>query len=520
MKLTGESIVAGRRLRGRGATFSATNPATGERLDPPYSSVAPVEVDEAAQAAAAAFAVYRHCSGRAKGAFLRAVAARLEDLADTLAVRTTQETGLPEARVRSETARTSGQLRLFAGLVEEGSWVDARIDHGDPARKPVPKPDVRSLSRPTGPVVVFGAGNFPLAFSVAGGDTASALAAGCPVIVKAHPAHPGTSELAGLAIAEAARACGLPEGVFSLLFDDGFGVGRALVAHPLVTAVGFTGSRAGGLALAQVAAARAVPIPVFAEMSCTNPVFLLPRALSEHTAELAERLHVSVTLGVGQFCTCPGLVILQRSESANKFVELLLARMAATPPGVMLSAGVTRSFHAGVDRLARTSVVERLTSAAAGATLFRVQAGDFLQDRTLADEVFGPSTMVVECHGDEEMMAVAQNLEGQLTATVHGHDTELLQHAELIGLLEGKAGRLIVNGFPTGVEVCAAMVHGGPFPATLDGRSTSVGTRAIERFTRPVCYQDVPEALLPEELRDANPLGIHRVVDGVRSVPR
>jgi NADP-dependent aldehyde dehydrogenase len=513
--LSGLSIVAGRRTAGSGESFFAVDPRTGLNLEPAYRSVGHLEIEQAATAAADAFKAYGHCGGRIKGTLLRALATRLEAMVAAFVERTPLETGLPEARVRSETARTVGQLRLFADLVEEGSWVDARVDHGDSSRRPAPRPDVRSMLRPTGPVAVFGAGNFPLAFSVAGGDTASALAAGCPVIVKAHPSHPGTSELVGLALAEAVRDCGLPEGVFSLLFDHGHDVGRALVAHPAVTAVAFTGSRAGGLALAEAATARAVPVPVFAEMSSTNPVFLLPGALAARAGEIADKLHASVTVGVGQLCTCPGLVVVQQSVSAEGFISLLAGRMAATLPGVMLSPGVRNAYQAGLARMMASPSVRRLTTPDAGTALWRTMAGDFLNDTTLAQEVFGPSTLVVECRDRKEMLRVAHGLEGQLTATVHADESELADCADLLRALEGKAGRLIVNGFPTGVEVGPAIVHGGPFPATHDGRSTSVGTRAILRFTRPICYQDVPEPLLPEELKDGNPLGIRRMVDGV-----
>lgn len=514
MKLTGESIVAGRGLAGSGVAFLAQNPATGEALQPPYRSVGDAEVERAAEAAALAFTSYRLSSGKTKGTFLRAIATRIDGLVDTLVARATQETGLPEVRIRAETARTTHQLRLLAATIEEGSWLDARIDHGDADRLPVPKPDLRSLLRPIGPVAVFGAANFPLAYSVAGGDTASALAAGCPVIVKAHPAHPGTSELVGLAVAEAARECGLPDGVFALLFDHGFEVGRALVAHPLMAAVGFTGSRAGGRALADVAAARPEPIPVFAEMGSVNPVFLLPGAIAARSAEIAAGLHASVTQSVGQFCTNPGLVIVQHGANSEHLIAQLNSRLSATPPGIMLSSGIAAAYEAGLARLQSRPGVERLSTPGAGGVLNRVSSKRFLEDRSLSVEVFGPSTLVVECAGREDMLSVARSLEGQLTSSIHAVETELAEYADLISMLETKVGRLVFNGYPTGVEVCAALVHGGPSPATSDGRSTSVGTRAILRFTRPVCFQNFPEALLPDELRESNPLGIVRMIDG------
>ena len=520
MSLNGFSIVAGRSTPGSGTVFHAVRADSGESIEPAYRSAGPADVDRAAQAAHDAFETFGRSAGRVRGALLREIAKRLDASVDDFVARTPLETGLPEVRVRAEAARTTGQLRLFAELVEEGSWVDARIDSGDPARTPVPKPDVRSMLRPTGPVAVFGAANFPLAYSVAGGDTASALAAGCPVIVKAHPAHPGTSELTGQALSEAVRECGLHEGVFSLLFDSGYDVGRALVAHPLVNAVGFTGTRTGGLALAKIAAARPEPIPVFAEMSSVNPVFILPGASAARAAEIAASLHASVTVGTGQMCTCPGLVIALRSPELERWAELLTARMASTKPGVMLNSGVALAYSAGLDRLAGHPGARRLTSPESGAALWRVSGAAFASDPTLSAEVFGPSTVIVECERWDEMLDVARGLEGQLTATVHAEDEEWLTCTDLLKVLEGRAGRLIVNGVPTGLEVGPAIVHGGPFPATIDGRTTSVGTRAILRFVRPVCFQGFPNNLLPPELRDENPLSIRRIVNGAVVEPR
>ena len=520
MSLSGCSLIAGRPVSGTGAVFHGVRPDSGESLAPGYHSVGQVEVDAAALAAHESFQHYGRSSGKTRGAFLRAIAKQLEARIDDFVARAPLETALPEARVRSELARTTGQLRLFAELVEEGSWVDARIDHGDPARKPAPKPDVRSLLRPTGPVAVFGAANFPIAFSVAGGDTASALAAGCPVIVKAHPSHPGTSELAGQAICDALRECGLPEGVFSLLFDSGYEVGRALVTHALVKSVAFTGSRGGGVALAQLAATRPEPIPVFAEMGSVNPVFILPGALGARSDEIAEALYLSVITGTGQLCTCPGLVIAEKSPSLERFRNLLATRMSSTKPGVMLNAGITTAYRAGLNRLSEHPRVERLTTPESGTALWSVSGADFSGDSSLAAEVFGPSAILVECENREAVLHVARSLEGQLTATVHADQSEASQYEDLLQVLEERAGRLVLNGVPTGVEVGAAVVHGGPFPATADGRSTSVGTRAILRFVRPVCYQGFPNDLLPDELKDANPLSIRRTVDGAVREPR
>jgi NADP-dependent aldehyde dehydrogenase len=454
---------------------------------------------------------------------LRGLAQGLESARDPIAARAQSETGLPAARLQSEMGRTCGQLRLFADLVEEGSWVDARIDTADPARRPLPKPDVRSMRRALGPVAVFGASNFPLAFSVAGGDTASALAAGNPVIVKAHPLHPGTSELVGQVVAAAVRRQALPEGTFSLLFDDGFGVARALVQHPLVQAVGFTGSRAGGEALTRLAAARPQPIPVFAEMGSVNPVLVLPGALRARARAIAEGLHASFTLGVGQFCTNPGVVLLEAGADGDAFVEQLAELTRSTPAGPMLSPKTSSAYAQGLERL-RARGAAALARGRQGeqaawgqAALWQIDAASALAQPELTQEVFGPSTLVIRYANAAQLEHLVRSLEGSLTATVHALPDELLAQAPLLSLLARKAGRLVFNQFPTGVEVNQAMVHGGPFPATSDGRSTSVGTRAIERFSRLIAYQNFPHDALPAELRDANPRGIWRLLDGFRT---
>ncbi len=523
MALEGLSLVGFARLPGSGRVIFGVDPATGATLDPPYHLAGPEDVDRAARLAAAAFDLSRKTPGRARGAFLEAIAERLERRGAEIEARGTAETALPGPRIRSELGRTCAQLRMFAGLVREGSWVDARIDRAQPARQPLPKPDVRSMLRALGPVAVFGPSNFPLAFTVAGGDTASALAAGCPVVVKAHSAHPGTSELAGIAIVEAARATGMPEGIFSLLFGDGRIVGQALVKHPAIQAVGFTGSKAAGRALMDLAAARPEPIPVFAEMGSLNPVVILPGALRARGEAIAEGLHASVTLGVGQFCTNPGLVLVEAGPDADAFAAALAARLGDTAPGTMLYADLRASYAIGVARLAKREGVETLAlsdldsgpgQCRATAALFRTDAATFLDDAALGEEVFGPATLLVVHRGPEELERIVRALEGHLTATVHGEADELARYAGLLSLLETKVGRIVVNGFPTGVEVCPSMVHGGPYPAASDARFTSVGTRAIARFARPVCFQGFPDAALPPELQDANPLGIARLVDG------
>jgi len=521
-KLAGRSLIGFREGNGSGEPLYASDPTTGQRLQPGFIAATTEEVDLAVRLASEAFAAYSRTTGRVRGAFLRTIATKIESIAGEIIERAGQETALPQARLQGETARTCAQLRLFAQVAEEGSWVAARIDRADPDRKPAPRPDIRSMLRPLGPVVVFGASNFPLAFSVAGGDTASALAGGNPVIVKAHAAHPGTSELVGQMVRDAVRECGMPEGVFSLLFGSGAQIGTALMKHPLVKAGGFTGSRTAGRVLMDVAAARPEPIPFYAEMSSTNPVFILPGALRERGETIAAGLHTSFTMGAGQFCTKPGMVFLPQGNEAASFVDKLRQLVDGSAPFHLL----TRSIHSSYDSAlagrktdpAVTLVAEAPKAALpAGFTvtsaLFETDADKFLGSQ-LDAEIFGPTTLLVRHSNRDQILAIARSLEGHLTATIHGTERDLRDFADLITILENKVGRLVFNGFPTGVEVCHAMVHGGPYPSTSDGRSTSVGTRAIFRFARPVCYQGFPDAALPEELKDSNPLGIWRMVDG------
>lgn len=522
-QLEGVSLIGYQRGTTSDSITPAIDPGTGTNLEPGYSWATKEEVESAARLAAVAFQSYSRWSPQRRAALLRRIADLFETNAPTLIERANRETALPAARLQGETARTCGQLRLFAKLIEEGWWLDARIDHGDPNRKPLPKPDVRSLLVPLGPVAVFSSSNFPFAFSVAGGDTASALAAGCPVIVKPHQGHLGVSEMVGLIVLQAMREAEAPEGVFSLVFGPGREVGMQLVRHPAIRAVGFTGSRAGGRALMDAAAARPQPIPVYAEMGSINPVFLLPGILAESAQALALGLQASVTLGVGQFCTNPGLVFVEDGPAAQNFLERLEAAMAASPAGTMLTPSICSEYSAGVEAFSRVPGVQRRTpdgegpgpnGTSARAELLVTHAETFLANPALLEEVFGPSTLVVRCTGRAQMLAAAERLNGQLTATVHGTPQELNASRDLLEILERKAGRVLCNGFPTGVEVCHAMTHGGPYPATADGRSTSVGTRAIERFVRPVCYQNFPDALLPEALQESNPLGLWRLVDG------
>lgn len=520
-KLSGRSLIGFREGSGSGDPLYARNPTTGERLQPPFIPATAEEVNRAAQLAAEAFKTYSRTSGRDRGAFLRKIAEKIEAITSEIVDRAGQETALPVGRLQGETARTCHQLRLFAQVAEEGSWVNARIDHADPERKPLPKPDIRSLMRPLGPVVVFGASNFPLAFSVAGGDTASALAGGNTVIVKAHAAHPGTSELVGRALQESARECGMPEGVFSLLFGHGSQIGIALMKHPLVRAGGFTGSRTAGRILMDVAASRPEPIPFYAEMSSTNPVFILPGALRERAEQIASGLHTSFTLGAGQFCTKPGMVFLGGGPDADKFARKLAELVAGSSHFHLLTEAIHSSYDSAIAKrkadpavtvLAEKQAAE-VTGFCANSAVFETNADSFLRS-DLECEIFGPTTLLVRHTSREQILEIARSLEGHLTATIHGTEQDLRDFADLIAILETKVGRLIFNGFPTGVEVTHAMVHGGPYPSTSDGRSTSVGTQAIFRFTRLVCYQGFPDGALPDELKESNPLGIWRMVDG------
>jgi alpha-ketoglutaric semialdehyde dehydrogenase len=523
VKLSGRSIIGFREGMGTGDVFHAVNPKTGEHLAPAFLPATLDEVDMAARLAHEAFATYGKLPGRDKAAFLRKIALNIEAVASELVERAEQETALPKARLQGETARTCGQLRLFAQLVEEGSWLMARIDRGDPDRKPAPKPDIRSMLHPLGPIVVFGASNFPLAFSVAGGDTASAFAAGCPVIVKGHSAHPGTSEIVGQAVRDAVRHCNLSEGVFSLLFGGGSQIGTALMKHPLVKAGGFTGSRTAGKILMNVAATRPEPIPFYAEMSSTNPVFILPAALRERAESIAAGLHASFTLGAGQFCTKPGMVFLAEGEDGSRLLRKLQLLVNESAPFHLLTEAIRSSYNAGIATREQKESVKLMAATpspdsggplSVGAVLFETDAQSLLKDEDLAAEIFGPATLLIRHSSRNELLEAARRLEGHLTAAIHGTEQDLVEFEDLIAVLERKVGRLIFNGFPTGVEVCHAMVHGGPYPATSDGRSTSVGTQAIYRFCRPVCYQGFPDAVLPDELKDSNSLGIWRMVDG------
>ncbi|MDW5377564.1 aldehyde dehydrogenase (NADP(+)) [Halomonas sp. HP20-15] len=523
MTLEGKSLIGQQAVAGTEAAFHAINPATGEQLEPAYAGGGGAEVDKACQLAWDAFDIYRESSLEDRAVFLETVASEIEALGDGLIQRAVAETGLPQGRIEGERDRTCGQLRLFASVVRAGEWLDVRIDPALPERAPMPRADLRQRHIALGPVAVFGASNFPLAFSVAGGDTASALAAGCPVVVKGHPAHPGTSELVGRAVQTAVAKCNLPEGVFSLLFGAGTEIGGALVADPRIRAVGFTGSRGGGTALMSIAQQRKEPIPVYAEMSSINPVFPLPAALKARGETLAEGFVASLNMGAGQFCTSPGLVIAEKGEALDAFVSKAGDVLKQSASQTMLTPGIYEAYQQGVGRLSGHDRVREVARGKTGETpnqcqsaLFVTSAADFLAEETLQDEVFGSSSLVIECADTTEVKQVAEHLEGQLTVTLQMDDADLDAARALLPTLERKAGRILVNGWPTGVEVCHAMVHGGPYPATSDSRTTSVGSAAIFRFLRPVCYQALPEGLLPEPLKERNPLGLKRLVDGNR----
>ncbi len=523
MELHGKNLIGGS-ASGEGTyTFQAYNPSLGMDLDPLFYEATPAEAERTMRLVEAAFHEYRQQPPDARADFLERAADEIMNLGDALIERCSAETGLGVDRLVGERGRTVNQIRMFAALVREGSWVDARIDRAIPDREPLPKPDVRLMLMPVGPVVVFGASNFPLAFSAAGGDTASALAAGCPVVVKAHRSHPGTAELVGRAVQKAAADAGMPEGVFSVLQGRGREVGMALVKHPATKAVGFTGSQKGGRELYDAAAARPVPIPVYAEMGSLNPVFVLPGAVEARGEAFAQGLCQSVNLGVGQFCTNPGLVLVLQGEGLDRITGRLEELFSETSPATMLNPGVCEAYGAGVQAVQTAAGVElvgRTTATPdpgkteAAAHVFTTDVQTFLSTEQLGQEVFGPATLVVGCGSKADMEEVARRLEGHLTATLHGTEEDLAEHQTLISILEDRVGRLIFNGFPTGVEVCASMHHGGPYPATTDGRSTSVGTAAIYRFTRLCCYQNFPQRALPPELQDTNPRGIWRLVDG------
>lgn len=485
-----------------------------------FKDATPPEIDSALQSSWSAFHTFRKCSLKERAHFMRTIAKEIETLGDELLIVAGKETNLPEARLRNERARTMFQLTSYADACEKGDWLEARIDTAIPDKNP-PKPDIRKMLVPLGPVVVFGAANFPFAYSTAGGDTATALAAGCPVIVKAHPAHAGTSELMATAIVKAAKDCHMPEGVFIHLHGASFEVGRALVEHRYTKAVGFTGSYTGGKQLFDWANQRKEPIPVFAEMSSINPVFLLPGKMKEAAAETAKAYAGSITLGVGQFCTNPGLLIGVDNEDLQQFMQTLGEEIRKTIPAPMLNPGIYKNYQqkktASLSETGVKMVGEAETAATEGqgqALIATATAEAFLSNPRLQQEVFGPYSLVIRCKDLEEMRAVAAALEGQLTATLMATNTDTRENDSLVEIIKNCCGRIILNGVPTGVEVCLSMQHGGPFPASTDARFGSVGADAIRRFVRPLAFQNWPDHLLPDALKNENPLGIWRTVNG------
>ncbi|HCW59602.1 MULTISPECIES: aldehyde dehydrogenase (NADP(+)) [Sphingobium] len=515
------AILIGASERTGGQPFHAINPATGEKGDVAFSSAMPADVEQATKLADEAFESFSTLSPDARATFLESVADNIMGIGDLLIETAMAESGLPRARLEGERGRTVGQLRLFASYVRLGDWLDATIDRAMPERAPLPRADLRRVNHSVGPVAVFGASNFPLAFSVAGGDTAAAFAAGSPVVVKGHSAHPGTGELVARAIQAAVKSCGLHEGVFSYLPGADRALGGALVADPRIKAVGFTGSRGGGTALMKIAAERPEPIPVYAEMSSINPVVLLPGALASRGEAMGAAFVGSLTMGSGQFCTNPGLVIALDGPDLDTFVASAAAAMSGAAPQVMLTPGIHEAYEKGVAALASADGV---TTVARGtepegvnrgqAAFFSTDSATFTSNPVLAEEVFGSSSVLIRCSSIDEVVATIAGLEGQLTATLQIGEGDQDHAAKLLPTLSRKVGRILTNGWPTGVEVTHAMVHGGPFPSTADGRSTSVGTLAMMRFLRPVCYQDVPDTLLPAALQDANPWGLTRRVEG------
>lgn len=499
--LKGTHLIAGKWVS---STSTFTNePVSGDADS--FCAGTPELVDQACQAAEDAFWTFGYSSRESRAALLRAIATEIDNLGDAITEMGCKETGLPEARLIGERGRTTGQLRLFADHIEAGNYLDRRHDVALPDRAPLPRPEIRMVQRPIGPVAVFGASNFPLAFSTAGGDTAAALAAGCPVVVKGHPAHPGTAELVAQAIDAAIKSCGVHPGVFSLVQDGGIPVGQALAQHPLIKAVGFTGSLRGGRALFDICAARPEPIPFFGELGSVNPMFILDEALAARGDQIAAGWAGSLTMGAGQFCTNPGIAIVTAGAQADAFVAAAGAALEPIGAQTMLTSGIANAYHSGRDRISQSAGVRAVMTSTCdlrGATpyLFATTGADWLANHELSEEVFGPLGMVVVVADDAERIAVAKSLEGQLTCTLFMDDGDTDAARALMPILERKAGRVLANGFPTGVEVCDAMVHGGPYPASTNFGATSVGTLAIRRFLRPVSYQNIPEGILPADL--------------------
>ncbi|MEJ2113124.1 MAG: aldehyde dehydrogenase (NADP(+)) [Flavobacteriaceae bacterium] len=519
--ITGKNYI-GNNLSANGTkTFKTFNPQLNIENQYVFNEASSEEIDLAVALASEAFKTFRTISGKQKADFLNAIADEILALDDELIETYCSETGLPEGRAKGERGRTVFQLRSFADLVSEGSWVEAAIDTAQPNREPIPKPDLRKMLVPLGPIVVFGASNFPLAYSTAGGDSAAAFAAGCPVIVKSHPMHAGTGELVASAIIKAVEKTGMPNGVFSNLNSSGIDVGVQLVKHPGVKAVGFTGSIRGGRALYDLASQRDEPIPVFAEMGSINPVVILPEALKNRSKSLANTYASSITLGTGQFCTNPGLLLGIKGESLTNFIHELSQEIVKIEPSCMLHPNIVGAYENNKSKAlsqAELTVVAihdaDVQDTYARQVITTVEGSTFLENTSLHQEVFGPYSMIVQCEDENQLESIISNLEGQLTGTIIAEKEEAKEYSNIIDALQNRVGRIIYNGVPTGVEVCPAMVHGGPYPASTDSRFTAVGINSIKRWVRPFSYQDWPNSLLPDELKNENPLQISRLING------
>jgi NADP-dependent aldehyde dehydrogenase len=522
--ITGKNYIGNQLSASGNKTFKTFNPLLNIENPWKMTEASLEEINEAAELAWEAFKHYSKYSGAKKAEFLRAIAEEIEAMGNELLEVYSSESGLSKGRGLGERGRTLGQLRAFATHLEEGNWVDASIDTAIPDRQPIPKVDIRKMNVAIGPVVVFGASNFPFAFSTAGGDTAAALAAGCPVIVKSHPMHAATGEMVAGAVIRAAQKTSMPNGVFSNLNSSGIEVGSKLVQHPNVKAVGFTGSIRGGRALYNLAAMREEPIPVFAEMGSINPVVMLPQALDNRAEGLAKTYAGSITLGTGQFCTNPGLIIGLKSEGLTNFVNTLAEEIVKVEPSCMLHPNIAGAYETNKANALEQSGLKVLAGYEdevqpnyARQVVTTVEGETFLKNPTLHHEVFGPFSLVVQCEDENQLETIVTNLEGQLTGTVISDNNEIEDYANVVNALQTRVGRIIFNGVPTGVEVCPSMLHGGPYPATTDSRFTAVGVDSIKRFVRPFSYQGWPNALLPDELKNENPLGISRIINGKRS---
>jgi alpha-ketoglutaric semialdehyde dehydrogenase len=525
--ITGKNYI-GNQLSATGTkTYTTFNPQTNTENTTVFTEATSDEISQAAELASEVFQTYSKKNGKEKAAFLRAIAEEIESLGEELIAVYTSETGLPAGRAKGECGRTVGQLRAFAAHVEDGSWVEATIDIAQPERQPMPKGDLRKMNIPIGPIVVFGASNFPLAYSTAGGDTAAAFAAGCPVIVKSHPMHAATGELVASAIVKAAEKTGMPNGVFSNLNSSGIEVGQVLVQHPKVKGVGFTGSIRGGRALFDLAAQRAEPIPVFAEMGSINPVVILPEALQTKAADWAKTYAGSITLGSGQFCTNPGLLLAIKGDGLKQFAQTLAEEIVKIEPSCMLHPNIVGAYNSNKSKAIAQDGIEVLAdysddvkSNYGRQIVSKVDGTTFLNNPTLHQEVFGPFSLLVECEDEAQLEQILQHLEGQLTGTIIGTEKELSSNFGIVSALQNRVGRIIFNGVPTGVEVCPSMQHGGPYPASTDSRFTAVGVDSIKRWIRPFSFQSWPNNLLPNELKNENPLGILRNVNGVKTTDK